>query len=115
VLSNEIQLLTKCYLILPMTTQRRTQHLAQLFDNCYGRLPLVVPYENGDRVERVKKKVRITLRLQCCEACARQLFGQASYLKFAFPCLNEIATGVLDTDNTQINRNPKRQRNENPT
>src|SRR5262247_4274706 len=97
-----------------MSAQRRSQHLAQLFDDAYGRLTVVVTHEHGDSIERVEEEVRIHLRLKRGEARVRELFGKAGQLRVALARFDEVTNGMLNADDAEVDGDAERQCDEYP-
>src|SRR3954468_21156176 len=70
VLPHEIELFPECYFVCLVTSQRASQHFAEMFDDADGALSIVVTDEHSDGVECVEKKVRVELCLERSETCA---------------------------------------------
>src|SRR5688572_101744 len=115
ILPHQLQLFTQRHLIRAMTTKRVTQHLAQVFYDPHRARAVVITHQDGNRIQRVEKEVRIDLRLQCSKACTGQLLRQPRQLHLALSHLDKVANRVLDPHDAQVNSHAKRQRNEDPT
>src|SRR5215211_6531091 len=85
-----------------------------MFDDADGALPIVVTNEHGDGVECVEEKVRVELCLEGGKAGARELFRETGYLHFTLARVYEVTGRVFDSDHTQIDSHPERQRREDP-
>ncbi|MCG3161653.1 MAG: hypothetical protein JMDDDDMK_02850 [Acidobacteria bacterium] len=114
VLPDEFEFFAEWDFIRAMAAERRSQDLAQLFDDAHGGLTLVVAHHHGDGVERVEEKVRVHLRLQRGETRARQLLGKTRQLHVALARFDEVTNGVLDADDAQVHGDAERQRDEDP-
>ena len=114
VLFDELELLVECHLVGAMSAQRATEHVTELLDDPGGSPPFTVPHQHGNRVQRVEEEVRVELRGQRGEPCARELRRESRVLDLLFARFDEEPDAMLDSDDSQVHRHAKWQRDEEP-
>ena len=62
----------------------------------------------------LKRKCGLSCAWKRSEARAGELFGESCYLHFALARVDEVTSGVFDSDDAEINRDAERQRSEDP-